>query len=161
MVSPIPNVNGIKFKVKEWFVRSGISNINSPECKKYVCEFDQKGRFVSSKNEKNKQCLGVWYNKHNEWKLICSIDRKDNCTFVFTPTKMSENNDVIEMEGYLLEAGTSAGILLNVVNSLYDIMPSMFKTKMKDLYSKLNSSLRKNTDQNLKVGYMTCKRIKC
>lgn len=154
-----PNLNRQKYRVKEHYIQSGIQKYDSPECKTYVCKFKQKGRFVSSVDGKGKECLGVWHNTTNGWQLYISIDKNDNDTFLYTPTKLSENNYVIEMDGVVIESGTSAGSLLKIVNAVYDAMPSMFKTKMNDFYNKVNSSLRKNTDQNVGVAYMTCKRI--
>ena len=155
----IPNLNGQKYKVTERFVQSGIHKYNSPESKSYVCKFKQKGRFVCSVDAKKNECLGVWHKTMNGWQLYISIDKNGNDKFVFTPTKLSENNEVIEMDGIIIESGTSEGKLLKAVNKIYDIMPSSLKKNMNDLYNNINSSLRKNTDQNAKVAYMTCKRI--
>jgi hypothetical protein len=96
----------------------------------------------------------------NGWQLYISIDKNDNDTFVYTPIKLSENNYVIEMDGIIIESGTSEGNLLKVVNTIYDIMPSNLKKNMNDLYTKITSSLRKNIDQNIGVAHMTCKRMK-
>jgi hypothetical protein len=157
--SQIPNLNGQKFRVIERFIQGGIHKIDYPGHKTYVCKFKQKGRFVSSKDEKGRECLGVWHNTGNGWQLYISIDKNDNDTFLFTPTKLSETNDVFEMEGVIIESGTSQGNLLKIVNTIYDIMPLKIKKNMNGLYNKINSSLRKNTDQNVGFGYMTCKLI--
>ena len=159
IVSSIPNLNKQKYRVKEWFVQSGVHKFNSPECKTYVCKFKQKGRFVSSVDGRGKECLGIWHNTANGWQLYISIDKNDNDTFLYTPRKLSENNDVIEMDGVIIESGTSSGNLLKVVNTIYNILPSNLQTNMNNFYNKVNSSLRKNTDQNVGVAYMTCKRI--
>ena len=155
----VPNLNGQKFRVKEQFIQSGIHKYNSPECKTYICKFKQKGRFVSSLDAKKNECLGVWHKTMNDWQLYITIDNNGNDKFVFTPTKLSENNEVIKMDGMIIEAGTSKGNLLKAVNIIYDIMPSSLKKNMNDLYNNINSSLRKNTSQNAKVAYMTCTRI--
>jgi len=155
----VPNLNGQKFRVKEQFIQSGIHKIDSPECKTYICKFKQKGRFVSSMDAKKNECLGVWHQTTNGWQLYFGIDKNDNDAFIYTPIIISENNYVIEMEGVVIESGTSKGMLLKVVNIIYNAMPSNLKKNMNDLYNNINSSLRKSTDQNAGVAYMTCKRI--
>ena len=156
----IPNLNGQKYKVTERFVQSGIHKYNSPECKSYICEFKQKGRFVCSVDGKKNECLGVWHKTMNGWQLYIGIDKNDNDTFIYTPIKLSENNNVLEMDGINIEAGTSEGLLLKVVNKIYDIIPSNLKKNMNDFYTKITCSLRKNKDQNLGVSHITCKRVK-
>ena len=153
-----PNVNGQKYKVTERFVQSGIHKYNSPESKSYVCEFKQKDRFVSSMDANNNECLGVWHRTTNGWQLHCGIDKNDNDCFIITPTKISENK-VTEMDGVVIEAGTSKGILLKVVNAIYHALPSKLKKNTSDLYNKINSSLRRNIDQNLGVAHMIYRRI--
>jgi hypothetical protein len=157
--SPVPNLHQQKYRVKESFIQSGVNKINSPKNKVYTCKFKQNGRFVSSLDGKGNECLGVWHNTANGWQLYISIDKNDNDTFLYTPTILSENNDVIEMDGVIIESGTSAGNVLKIVDTIYDVMPSTLKTKMKDFYNKINTSLRKKTDQNVGVAYMTCKRV--
>jgi hypothetical protein len=154
-----PNVNGQKYKVTERFVQSGIHKYNSPECKTYICKFKQKDRFVSSIDAKKNECLGVWQRTTNGWQLYFGIDKNDNDAFIYTPIIISENNDVIEMDGVVIELGTSKGILLKVVNAIYHALPSKLKKNTSDLYNKINSSLRKNIDQNLGVAHMIYRRI--
>jgi hypothetical protein len=158
-MSSIPNLNGQKFKVIEKYVQSGIQKYNSPDSKTYVCEFKQKERFVSSVDAKKNECLGIWHNSGNGWQLHISIDKNDNDTFILTPTKILENNDVMEMDGINIESGTSKGGLLKVVNVIYNALPSNLKKNTSDLYNKINSSLRKNIDQNLGVAHMIYRRI--
>jgi hypothetical protein len=155
----VPNLNRQKYKVTERFVQSGIHKYNSPESKSYVCTFKQKGRFVSSMDANNNECIGVWHRTTNGWQLYFGIDKNDNDTFMYTPIKISKNNYVIEMDGVVIESGTSKSILLRVVNTIYNAMPSNLKKNMNELYNNINSSLRKRTDQNAGVAYMTCKRI--
>ena len=154
-----PSVDGQRYKVRESYVNCGENTIYSPKTKTYTVEFKQKGRFVSSVDHLNRLCLGVWHNTGNGWQLYVSIDKNDNDTFLYTPRKLSENNDVIEMDGVIIESGTSSGNLLKVVNTIYNILPSNLQTNMNNFYNKVSSSLRKNTDQNVGVAYMTCKRI--
>jgi hypothetical protein len=155
----IPNLNGQKFKVNERFVQSGIHTFSSPQHKTYICKFKQKGRFVSSTDANKNECLGVWHQTINGWQLYISIDKNDNDTFVFTPTKLSENNEVIKMDGIIIESGTSKGGLLKVVNAIYDALPSNLKKNTSNIYNKINSQLRKNIHQNLGVAHVTCMRI--
>jgi hypothetical protein len=157
--SEIPNLDGKKFEVTEWFIQSGIHKIDSPQSKSYTCTFKQRGHFVSSKDKFKNECLGIWHDTCNGWQLIMSIDKEDNGVFYFTPTKMSENNNVLEMKGTVLKCGTLPNILLNTVNTIYDIMPQYIKKNINEVYSKTSSSLRKNTKQILKVAHMSCKRI--
>jgi hypothetical protein len=58
----IPNVHKQKYKVKEWFINSGVNTIDHPQYKTYNVQFKQKGHFVSSVDGKNNECLGVWHN---------------------------------------------------------------------------------------------------
>jgi hypothetical protein len=102
----IPNVNGQKYKVKEWFIDGGINTIDSPENKTYTVHFKQKGRFVQTVDENNNECLGVWHNTlSGGWQLYLSIAKDDNNTFIFTPTKTTSKNYVKELEGISIEAG--------------------------------------------------------
>jgi hypothetical protein len=88
----IPNVNGQKYKVKEWFIDGGINTIDSPEYK--------------TVDENNNECLGVWHNTlSGGWQLYLSIAKDDNNTFIFTPTKTTSKNYVKELEGISIEAG--------------------------------------------------------
>ena len=155
----IPNLNNQKYKVKECFVQSGIHKYNAPESKTYTCKFKQKGRFVYSKDGQGRDCLGVWQNTGDSWQLHMSIDKYDNDLFIYTPTKVSQNNHVLEMDGINIELGTSKGGLLNVVNAIYKSLPLNLQKNMNNMYNNVNSLLRKNTDQNLGVSHMTCKRI--
>ena len=155
----VPNLHGQKFRVKERFIQSGVHKFGFPETKTYTCKFRQSDRFVYSKDANNNECVGVWHKHNSGWQLYFSIDKNDNDTFIFTPTKVSENNDVIEMDAIIIESGTSQGFLLKSVNTIYNAMPQNLKKNMKDIYNNINSSLRKNTDQNTGVAYMTCKRI--
>ena len=154
----VPNLNRQKYKITEKYVRCGINNVDSPESKTYTCKFKQNGRFVSSMDAKKNECLGVWINTSGVWQLHLSIDKNDSHTFYLTPKKIVENN-IIEMDGIILEFGTSKGYLLKSVNAIYNTMPSNLKKNMNGVYKKINSFLRKNTDQNLKVAHMICKRI--
>jgi len=156
-ISDIPNLNEQRFKVTEQYVRCGIEKINSPASKTYICKFKQNGYFVSA-YYKN-QFLGIWEHTSNGWELCIVGDKPDNGMFIFHPTKLSSNNDVIEMTGTIVEAGTSQGPLLKTVNAIYDIMPQFLKKKTSKLYSKISTELRKNISQNLKVSRMTCQRI--
>ena len=155
----IPNLNNQKYKVKECFVQCGIHKYNAPESKTYTCKFKQKGRFVYSIDGQGRVCLGVWHKTTNGWQLYFSIDKPDNDSFIYTPTKVSQNNHVLEMDGINIELGTSKGGLLNVVNAIYKSLPSNLQKNMNNMYNNVNSLLRKNTDQNLGVSHMTCKRI--
>ena len=105
----IPNVHGQKYKVKEWFIDSGANTIDSPEYKTYNVQFKQKGRFVSSVDGKNNECLGVWHNAalSGGWQLYLSIAKDDNDTFILTPITLSSKNYVKELEGVNIESGSS------------------------------------------------------
>jgi len=155
----IPNLNGQKFRIKEQFIQSGIHNVDSPESKTYICKFKQKGSFVSSTDAKKNECLGVWNHTSGKWQLYLSIDKNDSHVFILTPKKILENNVITEMEGILIEFGTSKGYLLKSVDAIYNAMPSNLKKNMIDFYNIINSSLRKKTNQILKVAHMTIKRI--
>lgn len=155
-----PNLHKQKYKVKEWFIQSGIHTIDSPECKTYECTFKQKRRFVSSVDGKNNQCLGVWHNTGNGWQLYVSIDKNDNDCFIITPTKISENKKVTEMDGINIEAGTSKNLLFKLMNAMYHAMSPNLKKYMSNIYNSINSSFRKNIiNQNLGVSHITFERI--
>ena len=103
----IPNVHGQKYKVKEWFVNSGVHTIDSPEYKTYTVQFKQKGRFVSSVDGKNNESLGVWQKISGGWQLYLSIAKDDNDTFILTPITISSKNYVKEFDCINFEAGSS------------------------------------------------------
>jgi|688.fasta_scaffold244379_3 hypothetical protein len=104
----VPNVHGQKYKVKEWFIDSGIHTIDSPEYKTYNVRFKQKGRFVSTVDGNNNECLGVWHNTlSGGWQLYLSIAKDDNDTFILTPKKTTSKNRVKELEGVNIESGSS------------------------------------------------------
>lgn len=101
-----PSVDGQKYKVRESIVDHGEHTIDSPQIKRYIVEFKQKGRFVSAVDHNNRTCLRVWHNAGCMWQLYMAIDKPDNDQFILTATKITADNCVKELEGIDIELGS-------------------------------------------------------